>query len=679
MVRSGLEFHLRRSSRVVLLLLLSSRVCADPTPGAPDAGSATAASRADTQSDGALSPSPPGNGSTTLQRPTWGKVIGWVLDAGTRVPIAGAHASVEVDGTFPESGRSTCETDAHGRFVARAPLGKISSRFDWGRLLTMYPVSLLLSPRSVTKQTKIIDVTQVNVRVEAAGYQPFVGRVRATLVNPREFSVTLDDVWLAPGKSALVSFTPEQVRQEVIESLTAEPAVASPGQKVKVTLAARLPMDRGFRYRACPPSTAIRIVPDQLELKREKPEKAAALPPTDTREERVVFSREVTLPKSSIDRWTEVGFYLVRDEGTVLRQQDTKSLLQIAKTDEERAAAETIDRGYAGALAGDREKALQEYAAAGKTQPDYPLALVLYGDLCLQLNRVHDAASAYRRLVEQDPRDYLVARPRLALALIEEGNPTEALAQLADAEKVLGKQRLPAQLCLDRARAAAALGRFEEADKWLAKAGERAVIPDEMVLEINLKRMTAAVKASPENADLRLSYARVLQGARRREEAVLQVRKAVQLDPAQPWAFMDLGTMLWEGGDRREALLNLEHAVQLAPENVEALLALGDAYRDLGRYADALPLYTRVTAAQRLNLRARHNRAMMLIATGKTPEARDELLELTAQAREKGDLVEKGLFIPGMSIYFGPKRRLVSGFSVPKPPPTWPSWKRSRT
>ena len=54
----------------------------------------------------------------------------------------------------------------------------------------MHPISLLLSPRSVTKETRIVDVTQVNVRVEAEGYRTFVGRVRATQLDPAAFSIS---------------------------------------------------------------------------------------------------------------------------------------------------------------------------------------------------------------------------------------------------------------------------------------------------------------------------------------------------------------------------------------------------------------------------------------------------------------------------------------------------------
>lgn len=596
----------------------------------------------------------------SVERASWGKVMGWVLDAGTRKPIAGVRVSIAIDGAFPDSGKSVVVTDKVGKYEARAPLGTIRSRFDWGRLLSMHPISLLLSPRSVTKQTKIVDITGVNVRVEAPGYKPFLGRLRTSAMDPRDFSVTVEDVWLTPAATAGVSFSPENLRLEIIDSLKVEPAVAEPGTKVHITLTTHLPIDRGYRYHAYVTSTAIRLVDNQLELKQEKAPKGGT--PDDPT--RVVFAREVTLPKASIDRWTIVGFYLVRGEDTVLRQRDTRSLLQITRTPEDRPAAEHTAEGFARARAGDRDGALKEYDAARRAQSGYALAHLLYADLLAQSGRAAEAAEAYGKLVALDPRDYAVARSRRAASLLAAGKPDEALAELADAEKALAKLKVPAAVYLVRARAYAAKGNFAESDKALAKAGAGEELPAEVVSEINQKRTAADVAAHPDNSDLRLTYARVLADARRKEEAIVQIRRAAELDPAQPWPYLDLGGALWDLGVREEAVANLEHAVKLAPENAETLLALGDAYRGLGRHVDALPLYRKVVEAQKTNLRARHAYALSLYATGALAESRRELVEVLSQAREKGDLQERG--IPMLGIYLGPKRRLVSGFSVPE-------------
>lgn len=604
-----------------------------------------------------------------VQRPSWGKVIGWVLDAQTRQPIPGARVSVAIDGAFPESGKSTDLTEKDGKYEAHAPLGKVSSKVDWGRLLTMSPLSLVVSPRSATKQTKIVDMLQANVRVEAPGYQPFVGRVRAGEVDPGAFSIHLDEVWLAPAGASLISFTPERMRLEVVQSLTVTPAVAAPGEKVKVTLTAILPVTRGLKYKARLTSTAPRLVRNNQELKQEKATGAEAKEAGDP--ERVVFTREVTLPKKPVDTWTELGFYLERDGDTLLRRRETRALLQMVKTPEERAVAEKLAEGYAHARKAEDDDALRLYAAARSLKPDYPLAHQLSGELLLQLNRPAEAAEAFRKLVELNPRDYELARPRYAQSLFEAGRANDAMAQLTEAESVLGKRPVPARVSLTRARIFAAHGNFAEADKWLAKAGNTLQISNDTLNEINLKRMADAVQAAPENPDLRLSYARVLEGAQRKEEALAQARKAAALDPAQPWAFMDLGDLLLQLGQREEAMANLRHALKLAPENPEVLLAVADGLRQEGQYAEALPLYARVSEQQKLNLRARHFHALMLYATGQLAQARPEFTEVLAQARAKGDLRDNGIpfigpGILGSGLYFGAKRRLVAGFSIPE-------------
>jgi tetratricopeptide (TPR) repeat protein len=613
---------------------------------------------ADKKAGSEKKPEPPAE----VRRPDWGKVIGWVVDASTKKPIPDARVSVEIDGAFPETGKSAAKTDARGRFEAKAPLGKVSSKLDWGRVLTMSPLSLLVSPKSVTKQTKIVDVMQVNARVEADGYRPFLGRVRARVLNPGAFSITLDDVWLAPNGSSLASFSPERRRMEVIESFTVEPAIAAPGDKVTVTLTAQLPVDRGEQYRAYLTSTARRLAPDDVEMKRQKAPKDQT---------RVVFQRQVTLPKKSLDRWSELSFYLVWDDAILLRPRETRALLQVVSTPEERAGAEKVTEGYSYVRAGDREAALRAYGQARKLNPGYSLPHLLYGDLCLLLNRPKDAAGAYKQLVELNPRDYHHGRSRYAQALFEAGDPALAMEQVAAAEDVLGKQRIPPDVFLVRARVLANQGNFEEADRWLAKAGEERQLPQTVLTEINLKRMVAAVQKDPENADLRLSYARVLEGARRQDEAIVQTRRAAQLDPGQPWAFIDLGSRLVEGGRAEEGVRNLKHALKLAPENIEAVMALADAHRKAGRYAEALPLYRKVVEEQELNLPARHYYALMLYAAGDLNAARVELHRVVEQARDKGDLRDSGIpfigpGILGSGLYFGPKRRLVRGFSVPE-------------
>ncbi len=596
-----------------------------------------------------------------LERPTWGKVIGWVLDAGSRRPIPGARVRVEVDGSFPDSGKTTDETDRRGRFEARAPLGKISSRFDWGRVLTMHPIGLLLSPRSVTKQTRIVDVTQFNVRVTAEGYRPFLGRVRATLLDAARFSVTLDDVWLSPEGGTGISFTPENLRLESIDSFTAEPTVAAPGGKVRLTLVAHLPLDRGYRYQAYAESSAIRLVEDGLELKRDKSSRSEDDPT------RVQFVRDLTMPRTSVDRFTELSVYLERNGTTQLRRRTLRILLQVPRTEAERAAAERVDAGFKAELLNQREKALHEYQAARGLAPEYAVAHLRTGDLALTLQRPEIAAQAYTVLVEQDPTDYMVARPRAARARFEAGQAAEAEKLLAGCETQIGKQKLPADVALMRARLAAASANFAEADRWLSRVvADGGSVPDWLAAEIGLSRGRHAVRENPMSADAHLALARVLVSTGQAEEALLASRRAAELDPSQPFAFIEWADALLALDRPGVALPLLEAVLAAVPDSAEANLLAAEAHRRLRAYDRALPLYERAVASRKFDLPARHGLAIMLFAADRLPEARRALLDVVTLAHEKGELEDEGLPIPGGGIYFGPKRRLVVGFSIPQ-------------
>ncbi len=615
-----------------------------------------------------------------LERPDWGKVIGWVLDVRTRRAIPNARVAVEIGGAFPESGKGTDRSDERGKYEARAPLGNITRRFDWGRALTMHPLSLLFSPTAMTKQTRMVDVTQVNVRVEAGGYQPFLGRVRATRANAAAFSITLDDVWLAPAEGVGASFSPERVQFEVIERLMVEPEIVAPGEKVRITLITRLPLERGQSYEAFATSSALRLLPPQVQLKAEKeksrPKEGAVetavepTPPLDALGTRVTFRKEVTIAKNAPDRATEIGFFLVRNGVTALRRRETRVLLQVVPHPEDRPAAVGLANAHRTLVVGDRRAALAVCDGALRLKPDYRAALLLRGDLLLQLNRPGEAAAAFQEVLKNDPDDHEIARTRFVQALVEAGRMEEADQEIRTVRAELGKKNtLSPELALCQARVSAAAGDFDDADHWLSKAGQNLEIPPAVLTQINLQRMEAAIEARPRDADLRLSYARVLEEARRREAALEQRRKAVELDNSQPWPFLDLGTALWDLGRREEGLRHLEHARQLSPNSTEIMLALASAYRDLGQYAGALPLYRETVRLQPHNLRARHYLALMLFAGGDQKAARTELLEVVAQARAKGDVRESGIPLPGIfgsALYFGPKRRLAVGFSVPE-------------
>lgn len=587
-----------------------------------------------------------------LERPAWGRVIGFTRDARTRQPLAQVIVSVQERGVFAREGKTVSASDEKGRFEAQAPLGRRSSRIDLMRVLTSHWISILLQPRSITKQTRIIDVTQVNVRAEKPGYKPFLGPVRCARLDPGGFRVYLDDIYLAPEGSELVSFAPDNVRHEIVHEFKVEPAVAALGDEVTVSLRAEFPVERGGKYRVFLDSSSLHLIRPGAELKPEGKPEAGIL----------TFTRKFRLPKEPKDTAAELTVFIVRDQEEVAVDGDWRALLQVVSSETDRRAATLVEEGFRLSLAGDQGEAVEKFRAAADIAPGYAPAHMYLGDACLAMGRPDDAAAAYQQLVDLAPDDWEIARPRYALALIEGGHPEQAAKSLSLAEQKV--KRVPFQVYLYRALSAADLGDFEAADADLTKAGRRRRIPASVRDEINMKRAQAAVTKNPESVDARLGLARTLFDAKRWEEAALEIRRALALDPNQPWAQMELGVALRHLGRPDEALAALQEALRLDPNNVQAHLELAETYRSRQQYAAALPHYEFVAERRPTNFLARHNLALIYYRAGRMDEARAEFAEALRLARGKGDL-QQGMQIPlgFSSIYFGPKRRLIAGFA----------------
>src|SRR5581483_1700365 len=209
-----------------------------------------------------------------------------------------------------------------------------------------------------------------------------------------------------------------------------------------------------------------------------------------------------------------------------------------------------------------------------------------------------------------------------------------------------------------RARSFADLGDFKAADSDLTKAGRRMRIPADVREEINMKRAQAAVKESPDSVDAHLGLARALSDGRRWEEATLEIRKGLALDPNQPWAQMEMGVALRQLNRTDEAVAAFNESLRLDPNNVEAHLELANTYRSQEQYAEALPHYQFVVQQRKTHFEARLNEALMYYQAGRTDEAIASFGEALKLARGKGEL-KTGMEIPlgYTALYFGPKKR----------------------
>ena len=95
------------------------------------------------------------------------------------------------------------------------------------------------------------------------------------------------------------------------------------------------------------------------------------------------------------------------------------------------------------------------------------------------------------------------------------------------------------------------------------------------------------------------------------QPAIAAYRKALQLDPAQPIAWYDLGVLLQSVGQNDEAVAAWTEAIKHNPAYVEALVNRGAIYAQQGRHDVALADYSAAITAAPEDFTARRNRATL--------------------------------------------------------------------
>ncbi len=102
-----------------------------------------------------------------------------------------------------------------------------------------------------------------------------------------------------------------------------------------------------------------------------------------------------------------------------------------------------------------------------------------------------------------------------------------------------------------------------------------------------LPHLKAAAKASPQDADWQLAYARALRASGQMEEAVRYFRKAAELKPRDFWPRYEAANALSNAARYDDALQSYRDALELAPKDSEVRLALAKTLWAAGDIAGA--------------------------------------------------------------------------------------------
>jgi tetratricopeptide (TPR) repeat protein len=209
----------------------------------------------------------------------------------------------------------------------------------------------------------------------------------------------------------------------------------------------------------------------------------------------------------------------------------------------------------------------------------------------LDHERSADAAAMVNQLELADDTDNLELEVRLGFANGDVDAARESIGALRDAGDPGRAALLDGELLVREGRTGRARARFKEAAGKLgpgvwARVGE--IWRENERAEEGERALRGWIAAEPENADAHFSLGGFLERDGRFADAEGSLREAVRLDPAHANALNYLGYSMADRNERlEEALVYIRRALEIDPWNGAYLDSLGWAYYRLGRFDEA--------------------------------------------------------------------------------------------
>jgi tetratricopeptide (TPR) repeat protein len=257
--------------------------------------------------------------------------------------------------------------------------------------------------------------------------------------------------------------------------------------------------------------------------------------------------------------------------------------------DEAVALAEKAVAAGGGAAAqaalGEAEEAKGDMAAAEaafrKAMAEDPKRLgpvIGLAGVLRRTNRAAEAEPLLAKVIEASP-GAIDAYKEMARVKIALGRPQEAVGD-ASIAAAMAENDPDAQKLVMEVRVAAALQSLNQGQTDLA-----------------VQDLTRLRDENPESVEVRLGLARAQIARRDAAAALVELQKAVELDPKSAEASYQLGYVrLMLKGDAAGAVAPLEKAVSLDPGNATYLTAFGTALGAAGQFDRAIEVLTKATA-----------------------------------------------------------------------------------
>jgi tetratricopeptide (TPR) repeat protein len=159
---------------------------------------------------------------------------------------------------------------------------------------------------------------------------------------------------------------------------------------------------------------------------------------------------------------------------------------------------------------------------------------------------------------------------------------------------------------------------------WFAQLSQD---PNALDRASQLAQQAVALDDSLPNAHILLGSTYVFR--RQYDQGIVEVQRAIALDPNSGTGYSALATMMGESGRPAEAIDYAKKALRHDPQGrTDYLLIEAWAYTQMGRYAEAIPIFKLYIARFPHNFGAYTNLIVDYTELGRDQEAREEAAEL---------------------------------------------------
>jgi tetratricopeptide (TPR) repeat protein len=293
------------------------------------------------------------------------------------------------------------------------------------------------------------------------------------------------------------------------------------------------------------------------------------------------------------------------------------------------------------------EQAIDSLERALEIRPDYLPALIQLAQVQLDENRLEDAESLFRGALELDAgcaaawlglgkiassrRDFATAVQHLEAARRLAPAATEINYPLGVAYRGLGELEKAASFLEQRGPVRAevndpVMGEVRGLTRGVQTFQNRgSAYFEEGQYELARAEFERAVEADPADPGARINLGLTLAILGDGAQARRALEEALRLESDNVTAHYNLGTLLAKQGEDRPAVEHLEAALRVNPDLLEARLNLGNALRRLGQFEAALGHYRQVVEGDPGNGAARLSEALTLVRLHRYTEARTRL------------------------------------------------------